>query len=83
MLNTNVFYLNNLAQAKIQALKEKLNEATRCFQLTQEEFQARIQEQEAQNKQLLEELKAVKPTKSVEEVDNPNPKHKGKDAVAH
>lgn len=43
----NVLDLNNLAKAKIQALEERLNEATRCFQLAKKEFQARLQEYDA------------------------------------
>lgn len=47
MSNINVSNLNDLVQARILALKEKLNEATKSFKLAQEEFQASIQEQEA------------------------------------
>lgn len=56
MLNmslTNVSYLKDFAQAKIQASEEKLNEAMKHFQLAQTEFQVRLQEQDTQNKRLL------------------------------
>lgn len=44
MSHTNVLDLNDSVQVEIQGLEEKLNEATRRFQLAQKKFQARFQE---------------------------------------
>lgn len=78
MSHINVLDMNDFAQAKIQALEEKLNEATKRFQLTQMEFQAKLQGQDTKNKLLLEELKAFK---SLDKVESLDPKGKGKESA--
>lgn len=80
MSHINVSNLNDSAQAKTPALEEKLNEATRCLQLVQTKFQVRLQEQDAQKIQLLEELNELK---FVEEVNNPILGQRGKETTIH
>lgn len=80
MSHTNVSNLNDSSQAKIQALEERLNEATRQLQSTQKEFQARLQEQDTQNKLLMEAITALK---SEDKAESPDLKGKGKEPMGH